>query len=203
MFFRTNPTTRPFMVDTTIFLSQHIYHKMLSYALASRGEISGFGKTQVVKHGGDVRVDVVDVRIFNQTVTAAHTRLPTDPLTQFFLELLRLGERPERWNLWWHSHCDMPVFFSSEDQSTVSERFARSPRLFSICINKAGEMVARQDVKGKLIDEPKIIVEQTIGASLIKECRKEVRQKIRYRGFDENTTGIHTPRRHNQSQIID
>jgi hypothetical protein len=163
-----------------IFIPQHIYHKMLAYAQVCDGEISGWGKTKVTKKKDDnvTYVTVLDIRIFKQTVTDTHTSIDADALTKFYVELAKEGENMSNWNLWWHSHNDFNVFFSSEDEKTIKK--TASGRLYSICINKKGELTARVDEKGKVLAEnidPK--VENPVNDSLMAACRAEVKKKVK------------------------
>jgi proteasome lid subunit RPN8/RPN11 len=153
---------------------------MLAYAKVCDGEISGWGKTKVTKKkdSNTYLVTVVDIRIFKQEVTAVHTTLSTDVLTPFYLDLIKEGEELQYWNVWWHSHFDMPVFFSGEDEATIKK--TAKGRLYSICINRAGELKARVDEKGKnIVDELGVRIENPINNSLLSACRAEVKRKVK------------------------
>lgn len=166
--------------DFDIFLPQHVYHKMLAYAKVCDGEISGWGKTKVTKKKDETitHVTVVDIRIFKQVCNAGHTSLDGDMLTKFYVELSKQGENMADWNLWWHSHNDFGVFFSGEDDDTA-EKYSAG-RLYSICINKNGDLVARVDDHHKRIAEgidPRI--ENPVQESLMATCRAEVKKKVK------------------------
>ena len=77
-----------------IFLPLHVYHKMLGYALASDGEISGFGKVKRTLRNGVVSFQVTEIRIFRQVVEPLHTRLHKEFLSKFVVELAREDEGP-------------------------------------------------------------------------------------------------------------
>lgn len=165
-----------------IILPIPVYHKMLAYAQASEGEISGFGRTRTEKKRGKTIVTITDVRIFKQTVTEAHTELDKSGLAKFIVDLVKIGEKPQKWNLWWHSHHDFSVFFSSIDTGTIDD-LSKNSRLYSICINKKGELVGRVDEKGKELGDAEVIVDRFINPRLIASCRKEVKDKVKFEKF--------------------
>jgi len=162
-----------------IRLPYEIFLKMLSYAQASKGEISGFCKNKVIKTENEIKVDVVDIKIFTQEVTDSRTTLTTDEMTAHYLDLIRRDENPEEWNLWWHSHSDGTVFFSHIDVPTI-EQVGKNKALFSICINTRGEMTARYDRKGKFVAEAAIIIDYPLNANIVAACKKEVAEKVTY-----------------------
>lgn len=168
--------------NVKIILPIPVYHKMLAYAQASEGEISGFGRTRTETKRGKTVVTITDVRIFKQTVTEAHTELDKDGLAKFIVELIKLGEKPQRWNLWWHSHHDFSVFFSSVDTGTI-DALSKNSRLYSICINKKGELTGRVDNRGKELGDADVIVDRFINPKLIASCRKEVKDKVKFEKF--------------------
>ena len=84
--------------DVRIILPQHVYHKMWAYAKVSDGEISGFGRTKVVRHQSETIVTILDVRIFKQVVNPVHTELDKEALADFYYSLVKEGENPGKWN---------------------------------------------------------------------------------------------------------
>jgi proteasome lid subunit RPN8/RPN11 len=155
---------------------------MLGYAQASEGEISGFCKTAVTKVAGDFNVEVTDIKIFTQNVSDSFTRLTTNELTAHFIDLYRAKEDTTKWNLWWHSHAGGMVFFSSIDVPTI-EQVSKNAALFSICINKHGEVTARYDYKGKFITEATVNIDYPINKRIKAICAKEVAEKVTYKPF--------------------
>lgn len=164
-----------------IILPIQVYHKMLAYAQASPGEISGLGRTRVQKKKGLLIVTVTDVRIFKQTVSAAETTLSRDTLSKAFVELVQAGEKPEKWNLWWHSHADFGVFFSSQDERAIDAILGKKSSdkyFFSVVINKKGDLTGRADSVQKKDVDSEVIIDRYISKNLIKSCAKEVAEKV-------------------------
>ena len=170
-----------------ILLPVHVYHKMLGYALASEGEISGFGKVRKAEKNGTTNFQVTEVRIFRQIVDPVHTRLHQEHLAKFIVELANEDEDPSKWNCWWHSHNDFGAGFSGEDETTINgdgrkkRGLCANSSLISVCINKMGDLAGRYDMGGKNVDDDvPVIVEQLISPGLLKNCREEVKKKVEY-----------------------
>jgi len=163
-----------------IELSSEVFNKMLSYAVCANSEISGFGK---IKEVGD-RVIVTEIRIFPQVCNGAHTTLEQDDLVRFMSEIIANGEKPEDWKLWWHSHYDFAAFFSGEDTSTIAQLTKASAihpdgsKLYSICINNKGEMVARVDDNG-VDSKMDVAIKPDHKSDAYKAIRKEVKKKVK------------------------
>ena len=169
--------------NTKIILPIPVYHKMLAYTQASPGEISGFGRTRTTKKGKKTIVTITDVRIFTQTIGSAETNLDKKSLAKFIVELSKVGERPQRWNLWWHSHNDFQVFFSGVDTGTISELTSKKKEdafLYSVCINKHGDLVGRVDAKDKELGEAEVVVDKFLNPKLVAACEKEVKEKVTF-----------------------
>lgn len=172
--------------DTKVEFPQHIYAKMLAYAKASPGEISGWGKTKVVEDEyGDKVATIVDIRLFKQTVMSVHTSLNGEALTHWYIDMATNEPKEDLrdWNLWWHSHNTMPVFFSTTDDTAILK--LKSPCLYSVCINKDGLLTARLDTdRGKTTQEVPISIVYEVDRDLQKACAAEVKAKVT---FDEPT----------------
>ncbi len=166
-----------------------VFQKMLSYARASKGEISGFGKTRIRKKGNVKIITILDVKIFRQTVSSGYTDLSAEALTDHYVSLVTNKENPKHWNLWWHSHNDFNVFFSSIDTNTIADLSKRS-ELFSICINKNGEIIGRYDKLGELVSEATIEINYPVDIKIEKACKEEVKEKISYNLFQPLTKDI-------------
>jgi hypothetical protein len=163
--------------DKKIILPMHIYHKMLAYARCSEGEISGFGRTKIVHKDGTTLVTILEIRIFKQVVSSGHTDLDKGALAQFYVELVREKQNPANWNLWWHSHNDFGVFFSGTDNATIRE-LSHDSKLYSVCINKNGNLVGRYDAFGQEHEELEVEAEHLIKDNMMEACRKEVAEKV-------------------------
>lgn len=122
------------------------YQKIRSYVGGVGAEISGIGKTRIVKDGEDDIIIIDDVVIFKQTVTGSNTVLEDSAQSEFMNELMIRGEDLSQWNLWWHSHHTMNVFWSSTDTGTMESHAGSMPFLISLVTNLKDEYKVRLDV---------------------------------------------------------
>jgi hypothetical protein len=177
--------------DITLNISEGIFNTMLAYARAVNSEISGFGKIRETKN----KISLTHVKIFEQTTSGAGTTLDAEALTKFYLSLIKTNEKPELWNCWWHSHYSFNVFFSGVDDATI-EKLSRESKLYSICINQAGDSVGRVDEQGRKSDlELKIV--KKINPNLMEMCKKEAEKKVKIEANDNkftSTSFIYSPR---------
>lgn len=161
------------------------YLKIMYYAQASPGEISGFCKTRRLKrkglqeqHLGDRLI--VDVKIFRQTVSQGDTVLGDDVQSKFLVDLIRRGENPADWNVWWHSHHNFGVFWSGTDEQAIAQLSAAGNKIISLVVNKMGDMKARQDKNGIRENLRPVMLARGLVADtdLRKRCTAEVRRKV-------------------------
>jgi len=167
-----------------LILPHNVFNRMLAYAEVTKSEISGFGKVE--KKGKDFVV--TEIRIFPQECSGAFTELKQDDLIRFLSDIIARGENPEDWKLWWHSHYNFDQFFSTTDTNTIaqltesSQLYPKGSRLFSLCINNKGNMVARKD-NGSEMEEMDIVIEPDYNSALYKAVTEEVKQKVKIKKF--------------------
>lgn len=125
-----------------IILSNEARLKMKYFVAKAPGEISGLCKSEI-RDNGDVYV--TDCIIFEQESSASRTIISDQAMAQFLTELVRAKDKPENWNIWWHSHGTMDVFWSKTDSKTIEDHTNQS-YLISIVTNKKGEYKARLDI---------------------------------------------------------
>lgn len=127
-------------------ISNIAYQKLRAYVSGVGAEISGIGKTSFVKSEGDDIIVIDDVVIFKQKVTGSNTVLEDSAQSEFMNELMIKGEDLSSWNLWWHSHHTMNVFWSSTDTGTMEQHAGSMPYLVSLVTNLKDEFKVRLDV---------------------------------------------------------
>lgn len=122
-----------------------VYQKFRSYIQGTPYEISGLGKISIA----DQIITIEDIRIFKQHVSAGETVLDHRELGKFFDDIIKKGEDPSVWKLWWHSHADFNVFFSGIDERTIDDFDNETPHenwMLSIVANHKNETLARVDI---------------------------------------------------------
>ncbi len=116
--------------------------KMKYYVESVDAEISGVGKTKMV--GDDIFVE--DIIIFKQKCSGTHTDLDQADEAKVMYEREQSGESSKDWNLWWHSHNTMDVFWSGVDEKNIKEQANNGGYLLSIVTNNKGEYKTRFDI---------------------------------------------------------
>lgn len=178
-----------------IIVPLEIFHKLYAYIQACEGEISGFGKTKVEEKGKEIHITLIDVMIFKQEVHSAHTSLRGEDLARWYVDLARADEDPTKWNCWWHSHNDFGVFFSHEDRETI-DKLCKESKLYSICMNKKADVIARYDENAASVDEDvEVTVDYHIPKALTQACKEEVAKKVKFveSPIMTSITSLHRP----------
>ncbi len=104
-------------------------------------EISGFAKVERQSRRFGVSGEAL---IFKQTCSLARTEPDTDAICLWQNEIVSSGDEEkikdmESQSLWWHSHVNSPVYFSSQDWSTIRNLvsgYQVGNWLLSIVVNK-------------------------------------------------------------------
>jgi hypothetical protein len=125
----------------TIYFTQHAMALLHAYIDCSDGEVSGIGKVERLNSGDFL---VTETRLLEQESTWTSTVLDEKALTRFLTELVAQGEDPSSYKLWWHSHGDFDVFFSTTDEATC-RRF-NNRWMISVVANKSQDYLGRIDV---------------------------------------------------------
>lgn len=124
-----------------LILPAAVERKLNAYVQGVDAEVAGMGKVEVRDDGN---LWVLDVAIYDQEVTAGTADLSTEALASFLNELVKKGENPRQWYLWWHSHHTMAAFFSGTDTGTI-ESSTEFDHVLSLVVNRRRERRARFD----------------------------------------------------------
>lgn len=159
-----------------VTLTDYVWQRMKAYVDLCSDEISGLGKVERDEQGG---FRIVDIALFEQTVSAAHSDITSESLAKFQVELIKKGESLEDWNFWWHSHAKMDVFFSGTDTGTI-DGSTEFPYLVSLVTNHKHEFTARVDIFSpvrlyKMLD---VEIEEDENEEIIKECQEHIDAKV-------------------------
>jgi len=181
-------------VDTdewAIFMSKLAWEKLKAYVDSVDIEISGQAKSSIDK--AKKIITVQDLMIYDQTCTGSTTDLDEGAMAKFMHELMKKKENPRNWNIWWHSHVDMGVFWSSTDENNIQSHDEQK-FLISIVTNKKREinaridiwqteptfglnMVFRQDVEVYVLEEKDTALQAKIKKEVKKKVKTETYQK--------------------------
>ena len=162
---------------TTLFIDPVVMKRIMYYAQAADGEVSGLGT--VVKDDKG-RMVVNQVYLLEQESSGADTELNSEAISKLMTDMIGKNEDPGQLKFWWHSHASMGVFWSGTDDTcaeTLSREFA-----FSLVVNKAGEKRCRLDLYNPFrvtFDGVKVEEISQEDNDLKKECELEVKLKVK------------------------
>ena len=97
-----------------LYLSELANKKIRYWVDKCNKEVSGFGLVKYDKEKNEFTV--TDAFLLEQTVGAAHTDIDAAALGKL---LYKTRAEEGELKFWWHSHVNMDVFWSSQDQSTI------------------------------------------------------------------------------------
>ena len=126
-----------------LFFPEKNWKKLFAYADIALGEISGLGTVKLHENGVDFIVD--EIFILNQVSSIGSTDLNSDSIAKFITDLILEGKDPSSLKLWFHSHGNLGVFWSTTDNTTI-QGFSNASYMFSIVVNKRFEYKARLDI---------------------------------------------------------
>ncbi len=204
-----------------VILSPLASLKMTYYIDVIDYEISGLGIVEKLSSGD---VLVTDIFLLEQEVTGAETTLDPAALGKFWNEKLNEPDFPvEKVKLWWHSHVDMSVFWSTTDIATIENLDTEQDEenwWLSIVGNKSGDRKARIDVyKPHRMHQDDIDLIVGADMTLKEDIRKEVEEKVtikqiqtkkkslvhdivRNTGLVRGKNGLYLPVSHDERDVV-
>lgn len=143
--FIQRPTAKTEVKYTTsllpkVVISATALNKMFIYTSEVNDEVGWLGTVE--KRGNVYRI--TDTYLFEQQVHGATTEISPEGLAKFGEELLERPDGMDIWNsmqMWGHSHVNMGVFASGQDD-TQMEEFSKNgyPFFIRLICNKKGDM---------------------------------------------------------------
>jgi hypothetical protein len=120
--------------DFRICIDAESMEKVWQWTALAKGEFSCLGmlSDDLLVHG---------VQLFDQVCTAASTEIDQQALARFLVQ----HPAPERVRCWIHSHGNLNVFWSQQDEACI-EGLQNDTCLVSIVVNKRHEMKVRLDI---------------------------------------------------------
>lgn len=109
-----------------------IYEQIDFFVQMSSIECSGLGKVIITPSG----YEVTEIVLLKQKNTATHTEIDATASTKAMYDL---RNSPGGMYFWWHSHVNMPVFWSGTDKDTIEE-IGQNGLCVAVVFNKKKEM---------------------------------------------------------------
>lgn len=121
--------------------------KMKHWINIARGEVSGLGAVEEIRNDrGIITGFIIDeIYLLKQQSGSADTILDDEAVGQFLFEMAKSGGDTSKIKLWWHSHGDLGVFWSTTDEANI-QRLANSSYMISIVGNKDRKSLTRIDL---------------------------------------------------------
>ena len=107
---------RAVLPDRRLSFVPEVWRKLVLFTTQCPVEISGLG--MIEPDGEDFRVTAL--HLVTQDVTDIQTRLDQEEVSLLVARLVDEGEDPSQLKLWWHSHAREEVFWSGEDEETIT-----------------------------------------------------------------------------------
>jgi len=184
-------------MDLRLTIAYRTYLKLKYFIDECDNEISGFG---MVSRLGDHHFHIYDIEVLPQEVTSTNATINDEDLANFLYHKMKAGESTEPYKLWWHSHANMGVFWSSTDNGTINGS-TDFPYLISIVGNKKGELKSRIDIYEpiRLTIDVELEIEELEDEELRAECATEIKEKVVSKSwFDFGSTKVEPEKKKNK-----
>jgi len=164
-----------------VYIDAMAKEKISHWVALAKGEVSGLGLVSEVRDDKGVLTGlfVEDVFLVKQSSSSASTELEDCAVSATLVELDSKGVDVGLIKLWWHSHGDLGVFWSTTDEECASG-LANSRYFISIVVNKKGDLKCRVD----LYDPIRVVLDEvpieTVfpNFGLLEKCTAEFKEKV-------------------------
>jgi hypothetical protein len=164
--------------NPVIYISPKIHSRIMEYAQSAEEEISGFGSI-------NKNTNIIDklFPLLPQHCSGRETDMDAE-----FLHTFTESGQSATYDLWWHSHSNMDVFWSGQDESCINLlgqslcAGGNSPRpLVSIVVNKRRLSKTRIDIfkPVRITIEASLMFYYEFPYSEIERIRAEVKDKVK------------------------
>lgn len=150
------------------------------YVDLATDEVSGLGIVSLVNR----QLFIEKIHLLKQKCSSSDTELDPEAISLLMTEMMKNGEDPGKLKLWWHSHANMGVFWSTTDEATAG-KFGNGWML-SVVANKKKEYKVRLDIYDPVhvvLDDANLVVALPVSAELRKLAEEEVKEKVTSRSF--------------------
>ena len=120
--------------DISLRLDEEVYKKIMYWVNKSDFEVSGLGKITFDPETNTLKV--IDAVLIEQENGSVSTEMSAAAIGK---AMFLLKDAPGDLRFWWHSHVNMPVFWSGTDTSTIKQ-LAMGGWFVSTVFNKRREM---------------------------------------------------------------
>lgn len=122
----------------TIQVDTIAMQKLWTWVDIAKGEVSALGIVETIA-ADDTTLRITDFILLDQFCSDTETELDPDALAKLVTDV-----DPDTLRCWVHSHGDMPVFWSNQDDETI-EGLSNGEWLLSLVVNKNRQTMMRLD----------------------------------------------------------
>jgi hypothetical protein len=176
--------------ELTVRFSSIVWDKIRTWTEMTTEEISGLG---CVKREANGIFFVYDVFLVKQENTGSFTDIDDEALHALMWELETLddtdnGNRLDDLRFWWHSHANMGVFWSGQDDHCIKTKMAHASWWLSVVVNKPGKIKTRLDIQNPPMrfDDIKCDIHHEVAEHIKQECQKEFDKKVIKKTYNYN-----------------
>lgn len=166
-----------------IFIKPDLYIKLFEYAKSVNHEISGLG---AIKYNPDTHIiNIEDIYLLRQRSTVGDTEIQPDAIAQLLLDP---NIDPSTIKFWWHSHGNLGVFWSQQDESCINGLGQSMDWLVSLVIDRKHHYRLRLDIfrpQRITMDNLTLYIPFNIDK---KQLLAEVRSKVNDIGYHNTNT---------------
>jgi len=176
----------PATLDVRIEIDLRALTKFWVWVDLAQGEVSALGLVDEVfdeKTGRLYALRVTDFFLVKQYCSSAETTMEPMAIAELLSSLVERGAEVGKLLCWAHSHADMSVFWSGQDNTCIAG-LANGRYLFSLVVNKKRQTMARLDMfhpahlcVTDLIWEPYFPLDESEIASAEEEFRAKVTEQ--------------------------
>ena len=161
-----------------VILSAEVHAKVMTWVKHCAYECSGLGK---VKRLGNGVFLVTEAILLKQTGDAVSTRLDPADIGKVMYET-RDSEGELNW--WWHSHVNMPTFWSGTDTKSINE-LSDGGYCLATVFNKSGSMLSAFEMSNHellpdmMVDRIPTVINYLSKQDDIDAWKKELDEKVK------------------------
>lgn len=158
-----------------VYITREAKNMLDLYIQHTNAEVSGLGS--IFNFGSNLLID--EIYLFKQKVTKSTTKIDQSEIAAFMSDMFQKGFSLSSLRVWWHSHCDMGVFWSHTDETTIAG-FSDGEWFVSIVSNKNQQYLCRLDqfqpLRISLTTE--LLIFDPPSEALIASVVKEIKEKV-------------------------
>jgi proteasome lid subunit RPN8/RPN11 len=164
-----------------IYLTEDVHRRMMAYFRLASGEISGLGRSTL----SDDRESIIitDIWLWDQECTDSTTEtVDHDSVFSLVADLVEQGVPMADLNVWWHSHVDMPAYFSGTDRTCIDE-WVNNRFLVAVVGNRCSEFKGiisiKEPIPCELDATVSILRDDELSAEEEDKIKKEIKEKVK------------------------